>query len=172
MRILSGLIVMSLFAAGVVAQTDDVLPTPYTAEQIRDTWREGMTLVTRVTTPKGITTSKTEVVGWTEEGVTLTDQALDANGAPKGEPAQITATWEELRDHASFSAAEAQRERATIQTPLGELSGWRYVHARPDGARAMFFFADDYPGAPVVYSERRTGLLVMRSEQIERMPAP
>ncbi len=171
MKRISILTMLVTLAASISAQdaaTDDCLPTPYTAEQIRDSWPLGMQVVTRYTTPGGVNSSRTVVTAWSPEKVSMTDQGVDKRGGAVGEVRAFDATWEELRDHARFLIATSSRERTTRETPLGELDGWQYRVEEEDGGVSEFFFPDRFPGAPVVYSKTKDGVQVFLSEVISR----
>jgi hypothetical protein len=158
-------------AAGALAQeTDQTLPRPYTAEQIRDAWHTGAELVVRTTGPKGETRRRTTVTDWSPEGVTMKIESLDAAGASAGAPEEYKATWQELRDHAAFPAEKASRERAKRETPLGSLDGWLYVVNPGDGSVLEMFFADRYPGPPVASGQRKGETWLSKSEHLSWKP--
>lgn len=154
------------------AAQDEHLPTPYSADQIRDAWQVGLTVVTRVSTPRGESTSHTIVTDWTEEKVALIEQPLDDMGQAVGEATPIEVSWTDLRDHARFPTSAATRERTKQSTPLGDLEGWRYIMKHGETDQSEFFFADAYPGPPVVFLRRSEGEVVMRAEMIEREISP
>lgn len=166
MKRISILIMLVAMATGLYAQ-DDCLPTPYSAEQIRDAWKLGMQVVTRYTTPEGVSFSRAVVTAWSAEKVSMTDQAIDERGGANGELAAFEATWTELRDHALFLTSKASRERATRKTPLGALDGWLYQVEEEDGD-SEFFFPDRYPGAPFIYAKNRDGEQIFLAEIISR----
>ena len=154
-------------AADAAAETGH-LPTPYTAEDIRDAWVVGLTVDTRLETAKGESFSRTVVTQWTEEQAHMTDQPLDAGRQPSGDAASFQLTWVDLQNHARFPTEMATRKRVTWPTPLGSLEGWLYTVRHGDDDHAEFFFADDYPGPPVVYLRRTDGEVVMRAEIVAR----
>jgi hypothetical protein len=148
--------------------TEEFLPTPYTAEEIRDAWRVGFEVTTRVRAAEGETYSRTRVLEWTEEGFRMSEQAVDAAGASAGdEESFYSGTWVELRDHARFRTSSATRERVERDTPLGRLEGWIY-RVRSDDGESEFFFADGLPGPPVDYAKTRAGENVFIAEQVSR----
>lgn len=147
------------------------LPTPYSAEQIRDAWRQGHQIKTRITSAQGVVTTVTTVTEWYPEGLTLTDQSLDENGAPKGEATSGKVTWPGMRNNALFPAASTSRERAVRDTVLGKLEGWLYKVECGAGCNSEFFFADATPGPPVLYSKTQDGERQFLAEMIELHPA-
>lgn len=49
-------------------EAEEFLPTPYSAEEIRDAWVEGFEVTTRTRSAEGEIYSRTRVVAWSEEG--------------------------------------------------------------------------------------------------------
>lgn len=161
----------SLFSILVITppaiSNDDFLPTPYTAEQIRDAWKEGLRITNRTRTPGGETMATTTVVKWSKEKVTFAEQTLNADGTAAGEPTTGTATWAELRDHARFPVSTTSREHVNRKTAYGEIEGWLYTTSG-DGSISNFFFADEYPGSPLYFSSSKDGTIVFEVAQIAR----
>jgi hypothetical protein len=157
------------------SEVDGMLPTPFTAEQIRAEWVEGFRLIMRRWALTGERLERWRVVAADAEGVAIEHATVDAVGAVVGEPATRRSTWAELRDHASFSTAVATRSRVTRSTALGKLAGWLYSVAGPEGGMTTeMFFADSLPGAPVHMTVWQEGEKVLELEQLERVrpPAP
>jgi hypothetical protein len=154
-----------------------VLPTPYTAEQIRDAMPAGTRLQMRLLT--GTTTKNTlwEVTQADATAVSIRYTDLDADGLPTGTPTEDVAFWTDLRDHARFDHPGADRRRTTFTTALGTWHGWKYTTPvaptgdLPGGVQ-IFLFADLLPGPPVSLSEVRGGRTVMQLEQRSRRPLP
>ena len=104
-----------------------------------------------------------------QEGVEIEYVTVDPEGNASGEPRTARSGWVELRDHASFPAANATRETAVRPTPLGMLDGWLYtVRDEAGGTTSEFFFADSLPGAPLQLRQTRGDELVMELEQVAR----
>jgi hypothetical protein len=164
---LSLLLLLGL-AATAVAQ--EHLPTPFTAEEIRDAWRPGRTVTMSIESAAGETISRTTVIGWSPERVEYSEQRLDPERGAVGEAVTSSAGWEELQGHARFRADLASRERLRTETPLGELDGWLYRVSDGAGASQELFFADAYPGPPVVFSGTAEGEVTFRARQIENLP--
>jgi len=148
---------------------DEMLPTPFTAEQIRAEWVEGFRLTMRRWAPAGERLERWRVVAADAEGVEIENAVVDADGTVVGEPVTQRSSWTELRDHASFPAAGATRSRVTRSTALGELEGWLYTVPGPEsGMTSEFFFADSLPGAPVQMAAWQAGEKVFEPEQLDR----
>lgn len=156
--------------AGMVDPADPTrLQTPYTADEIRDGWVEGLEVVMRRWTPDGAVRERWTVVEADEAGCVTRIERLGPDGRPVGEPVSGRSTWDELRRHASFPAERAQRRWVDRETALGTFEGWSYTVEDPDaGTVTEFFFADGYPGAPVWMQVRAGDAVVMELEQVER----
>ena len=149
---------------------EDFLPTPYTAEEIRDAWQVGLQVTTRVRTTDGEGYSRTEVLEWSEEGFCMSDRAVTTDGELIDDQVSVySGTWAELRDHAKFPVSTTRRERAERDTPLGKLEGWLYVIRGEDGDSELFF-ADGLPGPPLIYRKSDLGAGDFVAEQVSRRP--
>lgn len=130
-----------------LADTD--LPTPFSADEIRDATPDGHTVetVTTTTTTDDAVTSRrrTTFLDGDEAGVTMRLDTFDADGNAAGEPMTFRTAWVDLQSHASFPVAAAERSWETIETPLGELECLRY-----DTEAMTCWFAVEHPGMPVV----------------------
>lgn len=152
---------------------DEMLPAPFTAEQIRAEWVEGFRLTVRRWAPTGERRERWRVLAADAEGVEIENAVVDADGAVVGEPVTQRSGWTELRDHASFPSAVATRSRVTRSTALGELEGWLYTVSGPEtGMTSGFFFADSLPGAPVQMTTWQAGEKVFELEQLDRERPP
>ena len=149
--------------------TPEILPQPFTAEEIRDEWIEGFQLHMSRRSNDSEERERWTVVSWSEEGAEIEYVSLDEEGQATGEPRVEPTTWTALRDHATFPAANASRESATRDTALGTLKGWIYTVTDPDqGTVTEFFFAEELPGAPVEFRMLADDEVVMEMLQVER----
>lgn len=151
------------------------LPTPFTADEIRAEWIEGLELVMRRSTPDGESLERWRVISADEDGVDIEFSPIDALGRPVGEPRLQRSGWEDLRDHARFPADRASRTRVVETTPLGELEGWLYTVKEPEeGVVSNYFFAESLPGAPVHFTVVNNDQTILELVQMERgrPPAP
>ncbi len=147
----------------------ELLPRPFTAEQIRDEWVQGLTLVMHTRAPDSETWERWTVVSADADGAEIEFRQIDAEGNPAGEPRLGRSSWIELRNHATYPAAAATREEVTRETALGPLEGWLYkVGDAASGGQTEVFFATDYPGAPFQMRVVQGGDMVMELEQVER----
>jgi hypothetical protein len=157
-------------AAAALAQepaAPPFLPTPYSAEQIREVWQPGFQVETKTTDAGGESLRRLTVVAASAEGCTIRSEALSAQGSTTGEPRELRSSWEELRDHARFAASKATRERAECRSPLGALPGWRYATTNANGDALAMCFADATPGPPVEYEVHREGKRISRTEHVQ-----
>jgi hypothetical protein len=143
------------------------LPTPYSAEQIRDAWQPGFRVEMRTTEASVATLQRMTVVSATAETATIRSEALGANGEASEPPRETTTRWDELRDHARLPAAKATRERAECRSSLGAMAGWRYRVALANGDTLTMCFADATPGPPVEFETKREGKLISRTEHTQ-----
>ena len=151
------------------APASEFLEVPYTADQIRDEWRPGFTLVLHFNFPDRQQWQRWTVVDADPEGAEIQYQELDDQGQPVAPPQRSRSSWAELRDHARFPTADARRERVTRATALGELDGWLYqVHEPKQETMTDFFFADELPGAPVWFESSSGGQVILTVHQIAR----
>lgn len=124
------------------------LPTPFTAEQIRDACRgRRWKIVTEAPGAEPVV-QLTEFLGSDDEGTTMRATIVGADGRPAAEPEEHRATWEQLRQHAQFPAESTTVDDDHITHPLGELDTLRYTVDIGDRQR-VFWFATAYPGMPV-----------------------
>lgn len=151
------------------AESADTLETPFTAEQIRDEWIEGLTVTMRRTSAGEARLERWRVVAADATGVDIEFAAVGDDGAVLGEPVTARSSWDELRDHASFPAAAASREWATRDTALGTFEGWLYrVSGEQPATIDELFFAATLPGAPVQMTTYEDGEPVSGLEQVAR----
>ena len=158
-----------------VEQEAQTLETPFTAEQIRDEWTPGLTIVFRFVFPDRQEFQRWTVVEADDDRAVIQYLPLDDQGQPIGPAEHAPSRWAELRDHARFPAADARRERGSRETPLGAFEGWLYEVRDPETQTlSRYFFADELPGAPV-WMETLSGETVkLTLSQIarQRLPAP
>ncbi|MEM9386081.1 MAG: hypothetical protein AAGA68_13530 [Pseudomonadota bacterium] len=150
----------------------EYLEPPFSAAQLRRAMPVGLKVVMQVDSPiAGKFTRQMAVEQSSAQTVSMRETTLEEafrNAMPSG---TVNASWEELRDHACFPAAQTKRSRITANTAFGELSAWRYQFDQ-DGVRLVLTFADALPGLPVSYERYESGILVLASEQSARSDRP
>lgn len=163
------------FPAAGPEDAPKTLPTPFSAAEIRAGWPEGFWLDTKTTSAQGERIGRTIVTGWGEDEVTMIEVVIEEGEEPSPEQMEaaqsVTMSWAELEGHARFDASRTTRQRAQHSTALGGgLEGWLYRVRGADGAESVFFFADDFPGPPVLYWQENDGEKLFVAEQIDRKP--
>jgi hypothetical protein len=147
----------------------DLLPTPFSADEIREGCPEGRTIRLLVEPAQGEPFERVNrFVDCDESGATLERWRLGADGSIDGEPERARTTWLDLQRHAAFPAEGATRSRETLELPIGRVECLRYDvrMSPPDNAPvATFWFALDHPGMPVRY-EQPTGGGVDRTTMV------
>jgi len=162
-------LVWGLAAGACSAPSPPILERPFTADQIREAWGAGLVLDLRHSDSDGVVFERWTVVATDLEGAEIEYRTIDEDGASIGEPRRARSGWDELRDHASFPADLSRREETTLQTPLGPLEGWLYSVQDPQaGTQTEFFFAHQFPGAPVQMRVTRGGELIAEMVQFSR----
>lgn len=120
-----------------------LLPTPFTADEIRDATGRGKTISIRIDLPDGSVAMRTNRFSETDaEGATLERWSTDAGT----DLSANRVTWLELQQHAAFDAETTTLTNERIAIPLGELECLRY-----DTADGTFWFSPAHPGMPVQY---------------------
>ena len=157
--------------ARVAVRGDNGLPTPYTAEQIRNANPPGTTIVFRITeNGKPVVRQTTRFVSGDVVGCVIEGHVETEDGTPVRERKRSESTWSELRDHAAFPPERARREPAACTVPAGRFECWLYTlegDADDDPTTSRFYFAHDRPGPPVLYEVERQGVVGFRMELIE-----
>jgi hypothetical protein len=154
-------------------EVPDTLPTPFTAEQIRDAMPVGTRLDLRTISDAGLSTTRMEVMQADAVAASIRMTPVDAQGQPTGPSTEDASFWTDLRDHARFVHPAADRRRASFRTADGLYEGWQYTVPVPPTATApggveVYLFADELPGPPLSWSEVRGGRTVRQSEQRNR----
>jgi hypothetical protein len=135
-----------------------LLPTPFTADEIRDATGHGKTIRLLLEGPDGPLGEHVNHFRETDaEGATL--DRWDA--ADPKEVVSNRVTWAELQGHASFDAATTSVSTVSLSSPLGELTCRRY-----DTDDGVFWFSIAHPGMPVQYESdgMRTTMLSIQPD--------
>jgi len=133
-------------------------PSPFTAAQIRDATKAGRTYRFKVETPDAPATERV-----------MTFTKVDAEGAElatSGEPPKRV-TWEALRKHAEFPAANVTVHEEKVTVPAGTFDCVVYVVIGEGGEVRTFYFAKSLPGAPVLFFTNKDAKRVMTSTLVE-----
>jgi hypothetical protein len=149
----------------------DHLPTPFTANEIRDACQPGRT-VRSLVEEEGAEpyVHVTRFVTATAKGAEQESWNEGLDGSPVSEPVRRQSTWIEFQEHASFPSATTHIDEETVEIPAGRFEMLRYTQ-RDGSAVRTFWFAKSAPGMPLRFEERDGGRLVYRSTALENVPA-
>ncbi|MCO4745466.1 MAG: hypothetical protein KC912_11810 [Proteobacteria bacterium] len=139
----------------------ELVPFPFTPDQIRAASPEGREVVFRIRDESTASWQRITFAAVNETGASIEGRAWPEGGAET--PAEIgEATWAELQAHASFPLdATAVEPGHSVTVPAGTFSATRYT-VEGDGETSYFFFAPSLPGPPVLMvSELADGIWVM-----------
>ena len=146
-------------------------PTPFTAEQIRDACPPGRRWTFRISAPDG-TTRLEETVFTAADGTggAFRIQELDPQGRPTGEPRTGRSSWEGLRKHGAFPAAQTEIASEEVTTTLGRyrMKVYRVRPADSDGPVRVYYFAEDLPGPPLRVTVVENGKASTTMEMVHR----
>lgn len=137
-----------------------MLPTPYTADEIRAAFQPGLAVAFEIT--EGGATSRQDWLVTAAKDDTVTIRFTTSEGSE-----ERTSSFEDLRKHAEFPAEVATRSESTWTCKLGELSGWTYV-VTGEGTTKTFHFSGAHPGPPVLMTVKAGEAEVFRMEMVER----
>jgi hypothetical protein len=148
-----------------------LLPTPYTAEQIRDANPPGTRLRFLLTTPDQPGMLQTfHWIGGDETMSVLESTVAPADGSAPGTTQVSESSWTELRDHAAFPAVATVRGDGPCHVGAGSFDCLTYAVTDTAVAPPVvnhFYFAKDRPGPPVLLYAEQDGREVFRMELIE-----
>ncbi|MFS0895068.1 hypothetical protein [Microbacterium sp. 179-I 3D3 NHS] len=135
-----------------------LLPTPFTAEEIRAATGSGKLIRLLLEGPDGPLGEHVNRFRDTDaEGATLDRWAA-------ADPRAVVShrvTWAELQGHAAFDAGTTSVSTVSLSSPLGDLTCRRY-----DTHDGVFWFSIDHPGMPVQYESDGMRTIVLSMEQI------
>jgi len=137
-----------------------LLPTPFTADEIRAGCLAGRTIELRVVE------DGEEPYVQVNRYVTCDEiGAIVERGRQGGDSTSSRTTWAELQAHAAFPAGVTTVEHDEIEIPLGVLNCLRYT-VRYGEDEIVFWFAQAFPGMPVRIDTREKGRTVSTTTMI------
>ncbi|MFB7249239.1 hypothetical protein [Microbacterium sp. NPDC056234] len=130
-----------------------LLPTPFTAEEIRRATGGGKTIRIQIENPDGSRSLRVNRFRETDaEGATLDRWASGPTGIVEGEISSGRVTWTELQGHAAFPSDRTVLSSETLDLPIGRVDCLRYdVRDSADAEPTAFWFSVAHPGMPVRY---------------------
>ena len=130
-----------------------LLPTPFTADEIRDATGTGKTIRILIEEPDGTRFERVNRFSDCDaEGATLERWRAILDGGVDGQVVSGRVTWLELQWHAAFPAERTTVAEETLELPMGRLECVRYDTREGDVTDApveSFWFARAFPGMPV-----------------------
>lgn len=133
-----------------------LLPTPFTAAEIRDATGAGKLIRLQLDGPDGPLGEHVNRFRETDaEGATLDRWAV-------ADPRAVVSnrvTWLELQGHAAFDAGTTSVSTVSLSSPLGELTCRRY-----DTEDGVFWFSIAHPGMPVLHESEGLRTTVLSIE--------
>ncbi len=150
------------------------LPPVFRPAEIRDAMPVGTQIALRITGVDGPPSNAAwEVVGATDETVTIRYTITDDEGRVLDGPDAREDSWERLSGHAVFPAAHTTKTEERLETPIGLLDTWRYVVRQPTGDKEdRYWFAPSLPGPPVRMISTKGGAETLRVELTRRTQPP
>lgn len=131
----------------------DILPTPFTADEIREAARGVKTIRMLVEEPDGTAVLRVNRFRDSDaDGATLERWQSGPTGIIEGEITSSRVTWAQLQAHAAFPADSTVLSSESLELPIGRVDCLRYdVRESADAAAETFWFAVAHPGMPVRY---------------------
>ena len=133
-----------------------LLPTPFTAAEIRDATGSGKVIRLLLEGPDGPLGEHVNRFHETDaEGATLDRWAA-------ADPKSVVSnrvTWAELQGHAAFDAGTTSVSTVSLSSPLGQLTCRRF-----DTDDGVFWFSIAHPGLPVLHESEGMRTTVLSIE--------
>lgn len=150
------------------------LPTPYSADEIRDANPPGSWKLYRITAKGRTVLQRFEFrqcpsPEFSAVSIVMSDESGTSIGTQESAPAP----WTALQAHGSYDAARTLLGRDRISLKSGEFDCWTYVVDGADGELNFFWFATELPGTPVLLETRVNGKSILRMElEAHGLPDP
>lgn len=144
-----------------------LLPTPFTADEIRQGCPDGRLIRLRIEADGRLVAFRTNRFSAGDaEGATLESRRFSADGTETGPAEADRVTWRQLQAHAAFPADSTTRIAETIETALGTKACLRYTRVDGDEV-STFWFATSAPGMPIRFESAKGGRVTSRVTMIE-----
>ncbi|MBN2383511.1 hypothetical protein JXQ70_11565 [bacterium] len=149
----------------------DQLPTPFSAEQIRDFCKNGRKIMMLIEVPgKAPMLQVTDFANSTDEIASLTSYNMDLKGTLIGEKQTSQKSWKDLQAHAAFPAVLATVRSDMMQLSIGKYDCWFYTMTEEkDGKKEInsLWFAKDLPGPPILYRKKIDGTIALTMSMVK-----
>lgn len=138
-----------------------VYPAPFTAEQIRDSTKNGRTYRFKVEMPNKPTRE-----------YSITFRKVDDGGAEifAGSDSSKRMGWLALQQQSEFPKDKVTTRDEKLKTPAGKFECVVYEVAGEDGEVWTYYFAKKLPGAPVFFYVERNGKRLRTTTLVEHIP--
>jgi len=147
--------------------TPDTLPTPFSAQQIREACAPGRSNTFRVERQGDDPyVARWEFVDGDEDGADSLRWTESLEGLRLEAPSPSASRWSELQAHASYPASTTTIAVETIDIPAGRFECWVYTTELEGSEVARAWFAKDLPGPPVLVRSEVGGTIVFSSTLI------
>ncbi len=152
----------------LVGDPANMLPTPYTAAQIRQAHPNETVVKTKITAADNeVSYLVIRFHDGNETEIHFTSQPCSETGEAVGESSVSQATWEDLRQHALFPASSTKRSEVELESVFGKQACWLYEVQQPDGLMRLWF-SKSMAGAPILVETYKSDLRQLRVETIEK----
>ncbi|MGW8482420.1 hypothetical protein ACWGJP_04735 [Microbacterium sp. NPDC055903] len=129
-----------------------LLPTPFTAGEIRGAARGGKTIRMLVEAPGEASLIRVNRFrDADDEGATLERWVSGPDRVVDGAVSRSRVTWRELQAHAAFDADRTVLSTQTLDLPIGRVECLKYEVHGEDARVETFWFSVMHPGMPVRY---------------------
>ncbi len=145
----------------------DTLPTPFSADQIREACAPGRSnsfLVVKAGSDPYV--GRWEFVAGDAVGADSLRWNETPDGTPLGPREPAHGTWAEFQHHAAYPADRTVITAETIDVPAGRYECWCYTTTEPGREVTRAWFARDLPGPPVRVVTEAGGEVVFSSTLI------
>jgi len=147
--------------------TPDTLPTPFSADQIRDACRPGRSNSFLVEKPGfDAYVSRWEFVTGDDAGADSVRWTETLDGEALGPREESHGTWGEFQHHAAYPADRTVISAESIDVPAGRYACWCYTTTDPGHEVTRAWFARDLPGPPIRVVTEVDGTTVFSSTLI------
>lgn len=144
----------------------DHLPTPFSADEIRDGCPPGRRMVVQTRSPSETAGRLIVFTRHDDSGAFRNVTPLDEAGRPSAPASEEYSTWLDFQRHALFPRKTSTVEHVEIDHPLGRLSCLVYTVTDVDSV-SRFWFATSFPGMPVRVTTERAGTQVQEMIMLE-----
>jgi hypothetical protein len=148
----------------------DHLPTPFTAEQIRESCKGRKIKLLSETPGKPNSYQVFEFRQGDAEKADFDVSLLDAQGKQMGQKQPVQPPWKALQGHASYPKATTTLTREKKTTSAGAFDCWLYTTTETKEGKthvSRFWFARSMPGPPILLTTEIDGKIAFKMTMVE-----